>query len=79
MEGHLKLSAKDREHLKVFERVKRGELQQNEAVAGVSARVSLSAAVVQTLLRARRSLLSASRTWAAVEPSALSRVQTRRC
>ena len=33
MEGHLKMSAKERERLKVFERVKRGELQQKEAAA----------------------------------------------
>jgi transposase len=33
MEGHLKMSAKERERLKVFERVKRGELQQQEAAA----------------------------------------------
>src|SRR5215216_2370579 len=33
MEGHLKMSAKERERLKIFERVKRGELQQKEAAA----------------------------------------------
>jgi len=31
MEEHLKMSAKERERLKIFERVKRGELQQKEA------------------------------------------------
>ena len=31
MEGHLKMCAKERERLKIFERVKRGELQQKEA------------------------------------------------
>jgi transposase len=33
MEGHLKMSAKERERLKIFERVRRGELQQKEAAA----------------------------------------------
>jgi transposase len=33
MEGHLKMSAKERERLKIFERVKRGELRQKEAAA----------------------------------------------
>jgi transposase len=31
MEGHLRMSARERERLKIFERVKRGELQQTEA------------------------------------------------
>jgi hypothetical protein len=31
MEGHLRMSAKERERLKVFERVKRDDLQQKEA------------------------------------------------
>src|SRR5258707_189841 len=31
MEGHLRMSAKERERLKIFERVKRGELQQKGA------------------------------------------------
>jgi hypothetical protein len=31
MEGHLRMSARERERLKIFERVKRGELQQKEA------------------------------------------------
>jgi hypothetical protein len=31
MEGHLRMSAREREQLKIFERVKRGELQQKEA------------------------------------------------
>ena len=33
MEGHLRMSSKERERLKIFERVKRGELQQKEAAA----------------------------------------------
>jgi hypothetical protein len=33
MEGLLKMSAKERERLKIFERVKHGELQQKEAAA----------------------------------------------
>jgi len=33
MEGQLKMSAKERERLKLFERVKNGELQQKEAAA----------------------------------------------
>jgi hypothetical protein len=33
MEVHLKMSAKEREQLKIFERVKRGELQQKEAAS----------------------------------------------
>lgn len=33
MEGHLRMSANERERLKAFERVKRGELQQKEAAA----------------------------------------------
>src|SRR5919198_5232035 len=40
MEGHLLMSQKERERLKVFERVKRGELQQVEAaeICGLSYR-----------------------------------------
>jgi len=40
MEGHLLMSEKERERLKLFERVKRGELQQLEAaeVCGLSYR-----------------------------------------
>jgi hypothetical protein len=43
MEGHLKMSAKERQRLNLFVRVKRGELQHNEAALLCETRVSLLA------------------------------------
>jgi hypothetical protein len=54
MEGHLVMSAKERERLKIFARVKEGKLQQKEAGRAVPTGVSVSAAAVQTVLRAGR-------------------------
>jgi hypothetical protein len=67
--GVLVMRAKERERLKIFLRVKRGELLQKEAAALCRLDYRYLRRLLSALLQARRSGLSKSRPWATIESS----------